>query len=63
MGQGRCRSLIVATEDEETLIKSFRNLPKTLVTVPSELEVATIVWAKSVLISEAALPLVEGRAS
>jgi large subunit ribosomal protein L4 len=55
--------LIVATEDEETLIKSFRNLPKTLVTVPSELEVATIVWAQSVLISEAALPLVEGRAS
>ena len=55
--------LIVATEEEETLIKSFRNLPKSLVTVPSELEVATIVWARSVLITEAALPLVEGRAS
>ena len=55
--------LIVATEEEETLIKSFRNLPKSLVTVPSELEVATLVWARSVLISEAALPLVEGRAS
>ena len=55
--------LIVATEEEETVIKSFRNLPKSLVTVPSELEVATIVWAKSVLITEAALPLVEGRAS
>jgi large subunit ribosomal protein L4 len=55
--------LIVATEEEETLIKSFRNLPRLLVTVPSELEVATIVWAKSVLITEAALPLVERRAS
>jgi len=55
--------LLVATEEEETLIKSFRNLPKSLVTVPSELEVATVVWAKSVLITEAALPLVEGRAS
>jgi large subunit ribosomal protein L4 len=55
--------LIVATEDEETLIKSFRNLPKTLVTVPSELEVATIVWAQSILVTEAALTLVEGRAS
>jgi large subunit ribosomal protein L4 len=55
--------LIVATEEEETLIKSFRNLPKSLVTVPSELEVATIVWAKSLLITEAALPLVEGRAT
>jgi large subunit ribosomal protein L4 len=54
--------LIVAGEDEETLIKSFRNLPKTLVTVPSELEVATVVWAKSLLITEAALPLVQGRA-
>jgi large subunit ribosomal protein L4 len=55
--------LIVAAEEEEKLIKSFRNLPKLLVTVPSELEVATVVWAKSLLITEAALPLVEGRAS
>ena len=54
--------LIVVTEEEETLIKSFRNLPKTLVTVPSELEVATIVWAQSVLVTEAALPLVETKA-
>jgi large subunit ribosomal protein L4 len=53
----------VVTEDEETLIKSFRNLPKVLITVPSELEVATVVWAKSMLISEAALPLVQGRAA
>ena len=55
--------LVVATEEEETLIKSFRNLPKSLVTVPAELEVATVVWARSILISEAALPLVEGKAS
>ncbi len=55
--------MIVATEEEETLIKSFRNLPRSLVTVPSELEVATVVWAKSVLITEAALPLVQGRAT
>ena len=55
--------LVVAAEEEEGLIKSFRNLPKVLVTVPSELEVATVVWGRSVLISEAALPLVEGRAS
>jgi hypothetical protein len=33
-----------------------------LVTVPSELEVASVVWARSVLISEAAMPLVLGRA-
>jgi large subunit ribosomal protein L4 len=55
--------VLVATEDEETLIKSFRNLPRTLVTVPSELEVATVLWGKSLLITEAALPLVQGRAT
>ena len=55
--------VLVATEDEETLIKSFRNLSQVLITVPAELEVATVVWAKSLLISEAALPLVQGRAS
>jgi large subunit ribosomal protein L4 len=54
--------VLVAGEEEETLIKSFRNLPRVLVTVPAELEVATIVWAKSVLITETALPLVQGRA-
>ena len=55
--------VIVATEEEETLIKSFRNLPRSLVTVPSELEVSTVLWAKSLLVSEAALSLVEGRAA
>jgi large subunit ribosomal protein L4 len=54
--------LLVATEDEETLIKSFRNLPRVLVTVPAELEVAAVVWARAVLVTQAALPLVEGRA-
>jgi large subunit ribosomal protein L4 len=56
-------TVIVATEDEETLIKSFRNLPRVLVTVPAELEVAHVVWARSLVVTEAALPLVQGRAS
>ena len=55
--------VIVAAEEEETLVKSFRNLPRTLVTVPSELEVATVLWAKSLLLTEAALPQVQGRAA
>jgi large subunit ribosomal protein L4 len=55
-------TLVIATEDEETVIKSFRNLERVLVTVPGELEVAAVVWARSVLVTEAALPLVEGRA-
>jgi ribosomal protein L4 len=51
------------SEDEEMLIKSFRNLPRVLVTVPSELEVAHVVWARSLVVSETALPLIQGRAS
>ena len=55
-------TLVIATDDEEVLVKSFRNLEKVLVTVPAELEVAAVVWARSVLVSEAALPLVLARA-
>jgi large subunit ribosomal protein L4 len=55
--------VVVAAEDEEYVHKSFRNLERVVVTVPSELEVATLVWARSVLITEAALPLVQGRAA
>jgi large subunit ribosomal protein L4 len=54
-------TVVVATEDEETLIKSFRNLPRVLVTVPAELEVAHVVWARSLVVSEAALPQIQGR--
>jgi large subunit ribosomal protein L4 len=55
--------VIVARRDEENVIKSFRNLDKVLVTVPADLEVAHLVWARSVLITEAALEDVQGRAS
>ena len=55
-------TLVVVTDEEEALEKSFRNLEKVLVTAPSELEVAAVVWARSVLVSEAALPLVLARA-
>jgi large subunit ribosomal protein L4 len=54
--------VVVAHEDEESLIKSFRNIPKVLVTVPSELEVGAVVWARSLLVTQAALPLVQERA-
>jgi large subunit ribosomal protein L4 len=59
---GAVPTLVVATEDEEALVKSFRNLERVLVTVPAELEVAAIVWARSLLVSEAALPFVLARA-
>ena len=55
--------LIVAHEDEANVVKSFRNLERVAVTVPGELEVAHVVWANAVLISEAALQIVEARAA
>jgi large subunit ribosomal protein L4 len=54
--------LVVTTEDEEGVIKSFRNLPKVLITIPAELEVSAVVWARSLLVTEAALGQVVGRA-
>jgi large subunit ribosomal protein L4 len=54
--------LVVAHEDEGAVVKSFRNLERVLVTVPAELEVAAVVWARSFIVTESALPLVEQRA-
>jgi large subunit ribosomal protein L4 len=48
-------ALVVVREDDEAVIKSFRNLAKVLVITPDELEVAAIVWARSLLVSEPAL--------
>jgi large subunit ribosomal protein L4 len=61
-GFGERPTLLVVAEEEELIVKSFRNLEKVLVVAPAELEVASLVWARSVLISEAALPLVLARA-
>jgi large subunit ribosomal protein L4 len=55
--------VVVANEDEENVVKSFRNLERVVVTVPAELEVANVVWAQSLLVSEAALEAVQGRAT
>ena len=54
--------LVVAQPEDESLIRSFRNLDRVAVTVPGELEVNQVVWARSLLISEAALEHVQGRA-
>jgi large subunit ribosomal protein L4 len=56
-------TVVVALRDEENIHKSFRNLERVAVIGPSELEVGAIVWARSLVISEAALPIVQGRAS
>ena len=56
-------TLVVASEDEGDLIRSFRNLDRVAVTVPSELEITQVVWARSLLVSQAALDAVQGRAA
>jgi large subunit ribosomal protein L4 len=54
--------LVVASDGEEALVKSFRNVDRVVVTVPSELEVRDIVWARALLVSEEALELIVRRA-
>ena len=61
-GASSCRSCVVCADDEENLERSFRNLPKVAVVAPSELEVAAVVWARSLLVSQAALEDLETRA-
>jgi large subunit ribosomal protein L4 len=56
-------TLVVVGEDEAALAKSFRNLDRVVVTVPAELEVTQVVWARSLLVSQAALDAVQGKAS
>ncbi|HVC86816.1 MAG TPA: 50S ribosomal protein L4 [Gaiellaceae bacterium] len=55
--------VVVALAEETSLIKSFRNLERIVIISPSEVEVSAIVWARSLIVSEGALPLVQGRAS
>ena len=53
--------LVAVTDQEETLIKSFRNLDRVLVITPAEIEVAAIVWARSLLVTEGAREALEKR--
>jgi ribosomal protein L4 len=53
---------VVALHEEENVFKSFRNLPRVVVVGPSELDVAAVVWARSLIVSEGALPIVQGKA-
>jgi large subunit ribosomal protein L4 len=55
--------VVVATDDEENVVRSFRNLDAAVVCAPSELDVAAVVWARSVLVTQGALEAVQGRAS
>jgi len=55
--------VVVATDEEENVVRSFRNLESAVVCAPSELDVAAVVWARSVLVTQGALEAVRGRAS
>jgi large subunit ribosomal protein L4 len=59
---GSAPTVVVIGEDEAGAAKSFRNLERVLVTVPSELEVAQVVWARSLVVSQAALETIHIRA-
>ena len=55
--------VVVTGRDEPNVSKSFRNLDRAVVVTPGELEVAALVWAGSVLVTQEALDLVKERAS
>jgi large subunit ribosomal protein L4 len=56
--------LVVVTRDEEqNVAKSFRNLERAVVVTPADLEVAALVWARSVLVTQDALEAVQGKAT
>jgi large subunit ribosomal protein L4 len=55
--------VVVAGDEEQNVSRSFRNLERAVVVTPAELEVAALVWAKSVLVTQEALDAVQGRAS
>jgi len=54
--------IVVATEDEDNVIRSFRNLERVGVTTPFEVEVAALVWARSLIVTEASLEALNRRA-
>jgi large subunit ribosomal protein L4 len=55
-------TVVIISEAEEAAAKSFRNVHRVVVTVPAELEVSQIVWARSLVVSQSALEVVQGRA-
>jgi large subunit ribosomal protein L4 len=62
-GWGQDRPLVfVVAEEEDNLAKSFRNLERVSVLSPPQLEVSAVVWARSLLVSQAALPALLARA-
>lgn len=51
--------VVVVGPTEQAAALSFRNLPRSLVLTPFELEVTDVLWAQSLLVSDAALAILE----
>jgi len=47
--------LVVVDPSEESAALSFRNLPRSVVLTPAEVDVVDVLWARSLLVSRAAL--------
>ena len=60
---GQESPVVVVTLDEQNVARSFRNIDRVVVTTPDQLEVAALVWARSVLVTQDALERVQERAS
>jgi ribosomal protein L4 len=56
-------TLVLLTAEEEAAGKSFRNLPRVEAMPVQDAGVVDLVWASSLLVSQAALPALVGRAS
>jgi large subunit ribosomal protein L4 len=52
--------VIVLARGEDTLDRAFRNLDRTHVVEVGQVEVADLVWARSLIVSKAALAVLEG---
>jgi large subunit ribosomal protein L4 len=52
-------TVVVATPDDEPIGKSFRNLSRVVVVEPSDLDVGALVWARSLVVTQAALDQIQ----
>jgi large subunit ribosomal protein L4 len=59
--RGRGPLVVVASPGEDALIRSFRNIDRTHVVEIGDLEVADVVWAHWLVVSQSALAALEGR--
>jgi large subunit ribosomal protein L4 len=55
--------VVVVEPEQDAIVKSFRNIDRVACIATSEVEVADLVWARSLLVTQSALELLQRRAS